>query len=286
MCGSGFALPPEHEHLLWATPKLHARSSFNDNYLSRKVEDLPHIKRQNRQNTDPMIDLTTTLCGESVVLMPERTMLIERTRTLLVADVHLGKDTAFRIAGIPIPGDTTADSLARLSSALERSQARRLIFLGDLVHARTSLDAMTVTTIQAWRERHREIEMLLVPGNHDARSGALPPDLQIETTNDELTEPPFVFKHHPEASPYGYALAGHIHPAIRLTGRGRQKERVACFLFRNKYGVLPAFGTFTGGFEVGLESEDRVFTVTPSQIVEVHLPLSLIRAAETANKTQ
>lgn len=217
-----------------------------------------------------MIDLKIILQGESIVLMPERAMLIERTRTLLVADVHLGKDTAFRIAGIPIPGDATADSLARLSSALERSGAHRLIFLGDLVHARTSLDAMTVSTIQAWREQHRGIEMLLVPGNHDARSGALPRELGIETTSDELVESPFVFKHHPETSPNGYALAGHIHPAIRLAGRGRQKERVACFLFRAEFGLLPAFGTFTGKADIILQSTDRAFAVTQEQIIELH----------------
>lgn len=206
--------------------------------------------------------------------MPERAMLIERTLTLLVADVHLGKDTSFRLAGIPIPGDPTADSLARLSSALERSGARRLIFLGDLVHTRTSLDATTVATIQHWRERHQEIEMLLVPGNHDARSGALPPELRIETTGDELIEPPFVFKHHPEASPHGYALAGHIHPAIRLTGRGRQKERIACFLFRREYGLLPAFGTFTGNADIAIQPTDRAFAITPDQVIE--LPFSSI----------
>lgn len=216
-----------------------------------------------------MIDLKTTLQGQSVVLMPERAMLIERSRTLLVADVHLGKDTAFRIAGIPIPGDATADSLARLSSALERSEARRLIFLGDLVHARTSLDAMTISTIQAWREGHLGIEMLLVPGNHDARSGALPPELKIDTTADELIEPPFVFKHYPEASPNGYALAGHIHPAIRLAGRGRQKERVPCFLFRAEYGLLPAFGTFTGGADSTVQRTDRAFAVTADQVIEL-----------------
>jgi len=198
-------------------------------------------------------------------------MLIERTSTLLVADAHLGKDTSFRIAGIPIPGDATADSLTRLGSALERSRARRIIFLGDLVHARTSLDGVTIATIQRWREQHSHIEMLLVPGNHDIRSGALPRELRIETTADELIEEPFVFKHHPDPSPHGYALAGHIHPAIRLTGRGRQKERVACFLFRHEYGLLPSFGTFTGGFDISPQLDDRVFAALPDQIVEVPL---------------
>lgn len=216
-----------------------------------------------------MIDARLKLKGESVVLMPERAMLIEGTQTLLVADVHLGKDTAFRVAGIPIPGDATADSLARLGSAIERSAARRVVFLGDLVHARTSLDEQTIATIQSWRDKLGEIEMLLVPGNHDLRSGALPPELKIETTADELIEAPFVFKHHPEASPLGYALAGHIHPAIRLIGRGRQKERLACFLFRPDYGLLPSFGTFTGGYDITPQPEDRIFAVAPNQIIEI-----------------
>ena len=163
--------------------------------------------------------------------------------------------------------------------ALERSGARRLIVLGDLVHARSSLDALTVSTIQTWREQHGEIEMLLVPGNHDTRSGALPPELRIETTAAELIEPPFVFKHHPEASqpeasppgalPKCYALGGHIHPAIRLAGRGRQTERVACFLFQREYGVLPAFGTFTGNADIALQPADRAFAVAADQILEL-----------------
>jgi len=216
-----------------------------------------------------MIDLTITLQDESVVLMPERAMLIERSRTLLVADIHLGKDTAFRFAGVPIPGDATADSLERLSSAIERSRARRVVFLGDMVHARSSLDRMTISTIQNWRNCHSRIEMLLVPGNHDARSGALPPELMIETAAEELVEPPFVFKHHPEASPHGYALAGHIHPAVRLTGRGRQSERLPCFLFRQNFGLLPAFGTFTGSADVPLQPSDRAFAIVPDQIMEI-----------------
>ena len=95
--------------------------------------------------------------------------------------------------------------------------------------------------------------------------------MQIETTADELIEPPFVFKHHPEASPHGYALAGHIHPAIRLTGRGRQKERVACFLFRLEYGLLPAFGTFTGKADIALQPTDRAFALTTDEVVEASL---------------
>lgn len=216
-----------------------------------------------------MIDLSLTLQEEPVRLLPERALFLPRTRTLVVADVHLGKDTSFRAAGIPIPGDTTAETLERLTQAMARTAAARVIFLGDLVHARSSLDEQTVTAVAAWRAAHAAIEMILVPGNHDARAGRLPDAWQLVIAADELLEPPFVFKHHPEASPRGYALAGHLHPAVRLMGRGRQRERLACFLLRPAYGVLPAFGTFTGAYTVTPQADDRVFVVAQDHVIAV-----------------
>lgn len=216
-----------------------------------------------------MIDLPFTLRDEPTILLPERALYLPRTRTLVVADAHLGKDTSFRAAGIPIPGDTTSESLERLSLTLARTAARRVVFLGDLVHARSSLDNKTIAAVAAWRAVHAVIEMILVPGNHDARAGRLPAAWQLTIAADEMIEAPFVFKHHPEASPHGYTLAGHIHPAVRLVGRGRQRERLACFLFRPAYGVLPAFGTFTGAYTVTPQAGDRVFVVAQDQVIDV-----------------
>jgi uncharacterized protein len=216
-----------------------------------------------------VIDLPITLQNEPALLLPEGALFLARTQTLIVADVHLGKDTSFRAAGIPIPGDTTLESLERLSLALTRTAAQRIIFLGDLVHARSSLDQQTIANVAAWRAGQAAIEMILVPGNHDARSGRLPDDWQLTITAEEMIESPFVFRHHPEASPHGYTLAGHIHPAVRLIGRGRQRERLACFFFRPDYGVLPAFGTFTGAYTVTPQAGDRVFVVAQDQVVDV-----------------
>lgn len=216
-----------------------------------------------------MIDLPITLQNEPALLLPEGALFLARTQTLIVADAHLGKDTSFRAAGIPIPGDTTFESLERLARALARTDAQRVIFLGDLVHARSSLDKQTIATVAAWRAEHGAIEMILVPGNHDARSGQLPAAWQLAIIDDEMIEAPFVFRHHPEASPHGYTLAGHIHPAVRLIGRGRQRERLACFLFRPDYGVLPAFGTFTGAYTIKPQAGDRVFVVAQDQVVDV-----------------
>jgi DNA ligase-associated metallophosphoesterase len=216
-----------------------------------------------------MIDCEITLKDTPALLTPERALFLPRARALIVADVHLGKDSAFRAGGIPVPRGATDDSLERLSRAIERKAAKRLVFLGDLVHSRSGLDQKTLEAVAAWRSRHAAIEMILIPGNHDLRSGGLPHDWRIDMETEELIEDPFVFRHQPAGSPHGYTIAGHIHPAVQLVGPGRQKERIACFIFGEEFGILPAFGTFTGTYLVKPQSGDRVFAVTQDEIVEV-----------------
>jgi metallophosphoesterase superfamily enzyme len=111
--------------------------------------------------------------------------------------------------------------------------------------------------------------MLLVRGNHDRGAGDPPAELGIRCVDPPLEEAPFVYLHHPEEQPGGYALAGHLHPAVRLAGAGRQRERLPCFLFGARVGILPAFGDFTGSAEARPAPGDRVFVVAGEEVVEV-----------------
>jgi DNA ligase-associated metallophosphoesterase len=215
------------------------------------------------------VTTSVVIAGERLVLLPERAAFWQRASTLLVADAHWGKAAAFRAGGIAVPGGTTAGGLARLSAALERTGARRLVFLGDLLHARTGRAPATLATARAWRERHAATEMLLVRGNHDRGAGDPPPELGIACVDPPLVEPPFVLAHHPEPSPEGYVLAGHLHPGVRLAGAGRQRERLPCFWLGAGVGVLPAFGDFTGLAEVRPAPGDRVLVVAGDEVVEV-----------------
>jgi uncharacterized protein len=81
-------------------------------------------------------DLDIELAGERVVLLPERALLWSRAATLFVADVHVGKAATLRAAAYAIPCGTTTGDLDRLGAAIKRSGARRLVVLGDLLHAR------------------------------------------------------------------------------------------------------------------------------------------------------
>ena len=65
--------------------------------------------------------------GERVALVAQRGVLVWRERTLLVADVHLGKVDAARAEGAPVSARVTAAvlerELARLAEAVRVSGA-------------------------------------------------------------------------------------------------------------------------------------------------------------------
>jgi DNA ligase-associated metallophosphoesterase len=217
-----------------------------------------------------MTDVLLAIAGEDVRLLPERALFWPRACTLVVADVHWGKAATFRAAGIPIPGGTTVEDLARLDRAVQRTGARRLVVLGDLFHARAGrIATRTLATLREWRERARHLEIQLVRGNHDRHAGDPPDDLRINCVNAPAFVPPFVLRHQPDLSTEGYTLAGHVHPALVVGGPALLRERLPCFLVRPRVTVLPAFGSFTGTAAVMPEPADHAFVVVDGEVLPV-----------------
>jgi uncharacterized protein len=215
------------------------------------------------------MDTRIELEGETLVLLPERAVFRERSRTLLIADAHFGKASAFRAGGVPVPRGTTLGALTRLDALVERTHARRIIFLGDFLHARAGRTPGTLGHLLAWRLRHRDVAMTLVRGNHDRAAGDPPDELDIGCVEEPLLEPPFTLAHYPSPSDVGYTLAGHLHPGARLVGTGRQRLRLPCFWFGARVAVLPAFGEFTGLAPVEPAAGDRVFVVADTAVIPV-----------------
>jgi DNA ligase-associated metallophosphoesterase len=216
-----------------------------------------------------MRDLEVEVHDETLVLLPERAVYWPRTATLLVADAHWGKAAAFRAAGVVVPRGTTTEGLARLDAMLSRTGARRIIFLGDLLHAREGRSPETLRVLGEWCVRRSTIEMTLVRGNHDRRAGDPPMELGIECVDAPLIEAPFVLAHRPAPHPAGYVLAGHLHPAVLLAGEAGLRARLSCFWLGQAVGVLPAFGDFTGTAAIAMHEGDRVFVIAEGGVVEV-----------------
>jgi DNA ligase-associated metallophosphoesterase len=155
--------------------------------------------------------LATTLAGERMLLLAQRALYWPRERTLFVADVHLGKAAAFRAGGVPVPRGATASDLSRLTALLAGTGARRLVVLGDLLHAAAGRVATLDAAFLRWRASHGAIEMTLVRGNHDTHAGDPPDGWRIC-----VVAAPFLLCHEPCEPPTGYALCGHVHPGVRL----------------------------------------------------------------------
>jgi len=220
--------------------------------------------------------------GAVLRLLPERAAYLEAERALLVADVHLGKAQAFRRLGVPVPEGTTQGTLARLARAIEATGARQVVVLGDLLHATLATararGEATRQAVSEWRRRHASLRLVLVRGNHDARAGAPPADWAVEVVDEPWALGPFALAHEPRADTRGrYVLAGHLHPAVHLGGRGPGRLKLPCFHFGAAVGVLPAFGDFTGSVGVRAAPGDRLFAVAEDEVREIaglHCPAS------------
>jgi DNA ligase-associated metallophosphoesterase len=201
--------------------------------------------------------------------MPERAVYFPARKTLFVADFHLGKAASFRRAGIPLPTGTTAENVERLGRCIDLTQATQVVFLGDFLHSAQGRTPTTLERFAAWRESRKAVELTIVRGNHDKKAGDPPDEWGVRCIEAGERLGPFVLNHEPGASRGGYALAGHIHPAVRLSALGEKPLRLPCFWFGARYGVLPAFGAFTGNAEVLPRKGDQVFVIAEQEVLKV-----------------
>jgi DNA ligase-associated metallophosphoesterase len=207
------------------------------------------------------------LAGEAVDLLPDRALYWPARRTLIVADVHLGKDAVFRRAGLAVPAGVLDTDLERLQKLIAASAAERLVVLGDLIHAAPQPHDPLLERMAEWRRQHSALAVEVIRGNHDRHAGdALDPYLHWR--DEPAPDPPFLLCHEPRRVPGHHVLAGHLHPVFRLAGGG-DYARLPAFHVGRGVTVLPAFGTFTGGHPVRIRRGERLFVTTGERVLKL-----------------
>jgi DNA ligase-associated metallophosphoesterase len=200
-------------------------------------------------------------------LLAQKAIYWQKRNILLIADLHLGKSGHFRKSGIAVPEEVAQSNLNKLDDILELTSPEQLIILGDLFHSKINNEWKQFIE---WRKKHAQLEVSLVVGNHDILDGESYHKGLINVFK-KLSINPFLFVHDIEnisnQDNSKYVLSGHIHPAVQLKGRGRQAMKLPCFYFRKEYGVLPAFGSFTGTHVIEPTTEDQVFMIVDSTIL-------------------
>ncbi len=206
--------------------------------------------------------------NQTLLLLPQKAIFWKDQKTLIIADVHLGKTTHFRKAGIAVPMQLAARDLATLSALIDEHQPETLIFLGDLFHSDKNSDWHEFAV---WRKKYAKRSMVLIKGNHDIirEEDFLNLDISVQ---EEMLIHPFRLAHHPLKAEEiekqkAYTLCGHIHPGVYLRGKGRDAVTLSCFSFGSFQAILPSFGKFTGRVAICHQETDRVFGILNDKII-------------------
>jgi DNA ligase-associated metallophosphoesterase len=162
---------------------------------------------------------------------------------LAVADLHLEKGSSFAARGQLLPPYDTAATLAHLTQLIALYAPRVVVALGDSFHDGGGPARLSGADREAIRALQRGREWVWITGNHDPEpaenvGGSFEAELQIAG---------LTFRHLPTGA--AGEICGHLHPAARITHRGRSVRR-RCFAADARRIVMPAFGTFAGGLNV------------------------------------
>lgn len=186
-----------------------------------------------------------SICGKQFIADLSGALYWPGERALLVADLHLEKASAHAERGTLLPPYDTRETLERLAAAIDQYNPDVVIALGDSLHDRGAAKRIAAGDLAALRILQEDRRWIWVTGNHDPEIGR---QLGGEVV-DALTVAGLRLVHLPTGGRATHEIAGHLHPAARLSLYGHTLRR-PCFISNRLRLVLPAFGTFTGGLNV------------------------------------
>jgi DNA ligase-associated metallophosphoesterase len=202
-------------------------------------------------------------------LDPRKAIYWQEQKALLLSDLHLGKAAHFRKSGIAIPETVHRDDYRRMDELIGHYQPEHVYILGDIFHSDENASWGTFTE---WLNKHPDVRFRLIPGNHDILPLGRYKASNFQLEQEKLPLGPFLLSHQsppPAYVPSLYRITGHVHPAIRLSGKGRQSLTLPCFYFGPHEGILPAFGRFTGKAILQPSKPCSIFVTTEQQVMPV-----------------
>jgi uncharacterized protein len=191
-------------------------------------------------------------------------LLLEETRTLILADLHWGFSRSLAKRGALLPDYGDRETALRLDLLLEFHRPRHLVWLGDTLHTAAERSAA-----EAWLALQPEGFVSILAGNHDRRWRAI--------THGTLRIGDWLLHHGdaPARVPEGCVeVIGHHHPAAQLAdGAGARLKVPACVDAPRRL-ILPAFSPWAGGvaWESRLEPGETLWAVTPLKVFPLPPP--------------
>jgi len=178
-------------------------------------------------------------------LLPSGGLWLEGERTLVCADLHLEKGSAYAARGQLLPPYDTRETLRRLGADVAMLDPDRIVLLGDTLHdvqAHARIDAADAAALERIADGRA---LVWVVGNHDPEG---PGGLAGEAVAD-LEVQGLTLRHEPQPGDRPGEVAGHLHPCARVMGKSRSVRR-RCFVTDGRRLILPAYGAYAGGLSI------------------------------------
>lgn len=207
---------------------------------------------------------TIKIHNQSFTLHPHGGVFWKEKSLLLISDVHLGKVGHFRKFGAAVPRKAVHKNFILLDELVGHFQPFHICFLGDLFHSSLNKEW---DLFENWAAK-TAAKITLVAGNHDIIAPEKFQALGIDIFKELILEN-FLLTHHPEEREDVFNFCGHIHPAVRLQGFGRQRLKLPCFFKTKSQMILPAFGEFTGNHTLNPKKEDEIFIVVEGEVIKI-----------------
>lgn len=199
----------------------------------------------------------------------DKYIYIPTSKSVVLADLHIGKVNHFRKNGIQVPLALARKNVERLKRIIEFHEPEEVIILGDLFHSNHNT---AWENFKALRFHFSRTRFMLLIGNHDTFL-----NVEYKMSNIEVIDKPFkigkkIFSHEPcdRLRKDQINIHGHIHPAVILKGKALQSMRLPCFFYSQRSFILPAFGEFTGSHRLKPQKQDRVFVCAQGRIFEAN----------------
>lgn len=186
-----------------------------------------------------------TVAGKAFVADMTGALWWPAERTLIVADLHLEKGSSRAARGQLLPPYDTRETVSKLALLLDRWDPVRVCCLGDSLHDVEAAERIDPADRAALAILQEDRQWLWVTGNHDPHI----PELLGGSVVDRVVIGGLKLQHEPHAGLVTHEIAGHLHPAARISIYGHSVRR-PCFVGNGRRLVLPAFGAFTGGLNV------------------------------------
>jgi len=173
-------------------------------------------------------------------------ILEDLRRYLIVTDLHIGFENTFSANDIFVDiNSIIQEPLDEIRTIIKSEKPDSLILLGDIKSSIEKISNIEWKTIPLFFEIAKEIDTIVVPGNHDGNiQKLLPENVRITSTSGIVVDDVLLTHGHTmpteNLSNINKIIMGHVHPVFFSEGSVLDGQRVWVSLKTEKNAIFPS----------------------------------------------